>query len=637
MKTLILVSMMLLVCQYVNAAHNIIPQPVHYQATEQRFELAGELIIQVPNSNDELLRLAGRFRSYLQSINVESDIRRVKRDGEDQWVLNLLQDVGTEETLGQEGYRLEVKTHSISITAATVAGVFYGLQSLKQLMPVETGPGHKPDTSAFQIDGCQIEDYPRFVWRGLMLDVSRHFFPVDDVKAYIDKMSEYKFNVLHWHLTDDQGWRIEINSLPRLTEIGAWRVERHGRFGDQRPYPKPGEEPTYGGFYSHDDIREIVEYAAQRNITIVPEIDMPGHSMAALAAYPELSVNKEPKFVSPGSKFAEWYEDGTFEMMIENTLNPTDEAVYEFADKVFSEVSTLFPGEYIHMGGDEAFQGFWEEDADVRAFMKDHNLEDTHALQSYFVNRVEKIIRSKNKKMIGWDEILSDDLSSSSAVMSWRGLKGGIEAANRGYKVVMSPTTFAYLDYSQGDHSVENPIYASLSLEKSYEFEPVPEGVNASFILGGQGNLWTEAIPRLSFAFYMTYPRAFALSEALWSPKNQRDWNSFIDRTEKHFTRFETSGQNISRTVFDPVVEVFRENELLMCKISNSVPNTEIYYTIDNTYPPITGTHYTRPFEITQGELNLRTQVYRNGKPLGRELILPRTVLEQRAQNTASN
>ena len=630
MKNLILAMMMLALSQTVAAQHEIIPTPVFYEATDQQFELIGQLIIHVESNDEAIIGHAEQFHLHLQALQVESDIREVKRSDVNPRVLNLQQKEGLRESLGEEGYQLKVFDQSILISAAEPAGIFYGLQTLKQLLPPEA-VGATDKKEPIQIGGCRITDYPRFQWRGLMLDVSRHFFPVADVKAYIDKMSEYKLNVFHWHLTDDQGWRIEIKSLPELTRVGAWRVERHGRFGEQRSHPQEGEKATYGGFYTHEDIREIVRYASDRNITIVPEIDMPGHSMAALAAYPELSVNNEAKFVSPGSKFAEWYEDGSFEMMIENTLDPTDEAVYEFADKVFTEVAELFPGEYIHMGGDEAYQGYWEKDPGVQAFMKDNGIADTHALQSYFVNRIETIIQSKNKKMIGWDEILEGELSNRSAVMSWRGMKGGIEAASKGHKVVMSPTTYAYLDYTQGDHSVENPIYANLSLETAYEFEPLPSGVDPELILGGQGNLWTEAVPDLSFAYYMTYPRAFALAEVFWSPAQDREWSSFIARTESHFSRFDASKLNISKTVLEPIVEVIDENGRLMCAISNSVPGTEIYYTIDNTYPPITGSRYTESFEIPGGELSLRTQVYRDKQPLGRELILPRTVLEERA------
>ncbi len=525
--------------------------------------------------------------------------------------------------MANEGYSLEVTEDNIILSANKSAGIFNGIQTLKQLFPVE-----KKDTIA--ITGCSIKDYPRFKWRGLMLDVSRHFFTVDEVKAYINQMSAYKLNVLHWHLTDDQGWRIEIKALPKLTEVGAWRVERHGRFGKSRTAPKPNEKATYGGFYTQEQIKDIVRYAQDRNITIVPEIDIPGHSMAALAAYPELSVKKEPKYVAPGTKFSEWYGGGKFKMLIENTLNPTDEKVYDFIDKVFTEVAELFPGTYIHMGGDEAYHGYWEENKDVQKFMKKHKIKDGEELQSYFVKRVEKIINSKGKKMIGWDEILDGGLADGAAVMSWRGMKGGIAAAKMKHEVVMSPTTFAYIDYMQGDETVENKIYSSLSLEKSYTFEPVPADVDPKYILGGQANLWTEAIPTLAYAFYMTYPRAFAISESVWSPKTAKNWDNFIQRTQVHFDRFETENTNICKAVLDPIVHVYKEKDKLMCELKNAIPNSTIQYSIDNTYPVQFGTTYTKPFEIPEGDLKLRTQTFVDGKAIGRELLIDRTILEKR-------
>jgi len=318
-------------------------------------------------------------------------------------------------------------------------------------------------------------------------------------------------------------------------------------------------------------------------------------------------------------------------MLVENTLNPADENVYDFVDKVFTEVAALFPGDYIHMGGDECYHGYWDEDPIVQKFMKKNKIKDSHELQSYFVKRVEKIINSKGKKMIGWDEILEGGLAEGAAVMSWRGMKGGIEAAKMGHEVVMTPTTYAYLDYTQGDHSVENPIYADLSLEKSYLFEPVPEGVDAKYVLGGQGNLWTEVIPDLQFAYYMTYPRAFAIAETLWSPKKNKNWNSFINRTENHFNRFDTKNTNISKAVFDPEVKVYLKDNKLMCELKNTVTNSEIFYTIDNTYPVKFGQKYIEPFEIPTGKLSLRTQTFQNGKKIGRELLIPRTELEKRA------
>ena len=285
-------------------------------------------------------------------------------------------------------------------------------------------------------------DYPRFGWRGLMLDVSRNFFSKEDVKQYIDQMARFKYNTFHWHLTDDNGWRIEIKSLPKLTEVGAWRVPRYGQFSE-RAKPNPGEKATVGGFYTQEDIKEIIQYAADRNITIVPEVDVPGHSMAAIAAYPELSCTKDPNTkVNPGSSFSEWYGDGKFKMLLDNTLNPSDEKVYEFLDKVFTEIAALFPNPYIHVGGDECYKGFWTEDPGCQALMKKMNMKKPEELQSYFMKRVETILKSKGKKLIGWDEILEGGLAPEATVMSWRGIKGGIEAAKLGHDVVMTPNNF---------------------------------------------------------------------------------------------------------------------------------------------------------------------------------------------------
>ncbi len=611
---------LILFSQLVDAQHSIIPVPVDYTVTNEVFVFDNQVALDLKTNDSQTKLYAEQFQNFLSKNEISLSDKSFGK------LIRISLHKKTVSELGNEGYSLKVTKNNIDLSANQASGIFNGFQTLKQLFPLIS----KGDT--IKITGCSIKDYPRFKWRGLMLDVSRHFFTVDEVKAYIDKMSEYKFNVLHWHLTDDQGWRIEIKSLPKLTEVGAWRVERHGRFGKNRTEPKLNEKATYGGFYTQEQIKDIVRYAQDRNITIVPEIDIPGHSMAALAAYPELSVKKESKYVAPGTKFAEWYGDGKFKMLIENTLNPTDEKVYDFVDKVFTEVAELFPGKYIHMGGDEAYHGYWEEDQSVQKFMKKNKIKDSHELQSYFVKRVEKIISSKGKKMIGWDEILEGGLADGATVMSWRGMKGGIEAAKMGHEVVMSPTTFAYLDYSQGDHSVENRIYADLSLEKSYTFEPIPKGVDSKYILGGQGNLWTEVIPNLPYAFYMTYPRAFALAETVWSPKENKDWNSFIHRTEIHFHKFDASNTNISKAVYDPIVHVYIENDTLYCELKNSIPNSEIYYTIDNTYPVQFGEKYTEPFEIPEGNLSLRTQTFRDNKSIGRELIIHRTELEKRVK-----
>jgi hexosaminidase len=630
MKTKFLTLAILIILQLCEAQNNIIPVPVSYNASSDVFELNSLVVLNLNTNDPQVKEYSETFINLLAEKGIHVSLNENERHKKSDKIIliELFKNFNSE--LVNEGYKLEVNSLSIKLSANQSAGIFNGFQTLRQLFPVEFESNHNNHLESIKVSGCKIIDYPRFKWRGLMLDVSRHFFTVDEVKAYIDKMSQFKFNVFHWHLTDDEGWRIEIKSLPKLTEVGAWRVQRYGSFGKDRPYPSPNEETTYGGFYTQDQIKDVVKYALERNITIVPEIDMPGHSMAALAAYPELSTKKEAKFVSPGSKFSEWYGNGKFKMLIENTLNPTDEKVYDFVEKVFSEIAELFPGDYIHMGGDECYKGYWEEDTLVQKFMKTNNIKDAHELQSYFVKRVEKIISSKGKKLIGWDEILEGGLAESAAVMSWRGMKGGIEAAKMGHQVVMSPSTYAYLDYTQGDYSVENKVYANLSLETCYSFEPVPTDVDPKYILGGQGNLWAEKVPSLPFAFYMTYPRALAISETLWSPKENKDWNSFISRVENEFERFDNANVNISKAVLDPIIRVFYDENKLMCELKNSVPNTEIYYTINNTYPAKFGIKYTEPFEIPNGDLNLITQTIKNGNAIGRELKVHRTELEKR-------
>ncbi len=610
------IALLLICVTYIsNAQHNIIPEPTSYTETTENFIISSSLNIDNQFKDDQVLNSLKDFEGHLTKLGIIVNTNNKT---------NSIIIRKNKSIASKEGYTLNVSSKNIILEGKSFAGIYYGLQTLKQLLP------SIKQKETIKIQGCSIIDQPRFRWRGLMLDVSRHFFTVEEVKAYIDQMAAFKFNTFHWHLTDDNGWRIEIKSLPKLTEIGAWRVERNGKFGASRTAPLPGEETTYGGFYTQEQIKDVVKYASARNVTIIPEIDLPGHSMAALAAYPELSTKREPKYVSPGDKFAEWFADGTFKMNIENTLNPADEKVYEFIDKVYGEVAQLFPSKYIHMGGDECYKGYWEESSEVQAFMKKNKIKDAHELQSYFVKRVQKIINSKGKKMIGWDEIIEGGLAKGATVMSWQGMKGGIHAAKEGHEVVMSPTTFAYLDYMQGDISVENKIYASLSLEKTYEFEPIPEGVDEKLILGGQANVWTEEIPTLQFAYYMTYPRALSISETLWSPKSKKDWNNFSRKTQAHFIRFDDQKTNVCKAVLDPIIEVYKEGEKLMCKLTNNLPNTSIYFSTNNTYPVVFTTNYTQPFEIPNGDFKLRTQTFQNNISIGRQLTIDRTDLINR-------
>ncbi len=626
MRLLTLLTLVLLAPIYLFAQNTIIPAPVKFEHTDGMFMLDSQTEFVIPSNSPEIMRYAVDFRDLVGDKNIEVRTDRTEKKAV---VFSLV----NKEELGGEGYTLEVGDNTVVLEANNHKGIFNGIQTLRQLLPADIENKEHGLMGMGLLSGCKIVDYPRYQWRGLMLDVSRHFFTVDEVKSFIDRMAQYKFNVFHWHLTDDEGWRIEIKSLPKLTEIGAWRVERHGRFGEGRPYPKEGEKATYGGFYTQEQIKDVVKFAAERNITIVPEIDIPGHSMAILAAYPELSVKKEPKFVNPGSKFAEWYGAHEFKMLIENTLNPADEKVYAFVDKIMTEVAQLFPGEYIHMGGDECYHGYWDEDAGVQAFMKKNKLKDTKELQAYFVRRVNTIINSKGKKMIGWDEILDGGgLPKSTAVMSWRGMEGGIKAAKEGHYVVMTPTTYAYLDYTQGDKSVENPIYADLGLKKSYDLDPTPKGVDPKYILGGQGNIWAEVLPTMQFVYYMAYPRALALSEKFWSPQSQNDFTGFVNRLENHFQRFDNAEVNISKAIYDPVVNISKKDEKYFVELESYIPNTEVYYSVDNTYPVIYAQKYTGAIELPAGDYNFRTQNYRNGRPIGRELIIPKEQLQKRVK-----
>lgn len=536
---------------------------------------------------------------------------------------------------GKEGYGLTVDGQKVIISANEANGLFYGMQTLLQLMPSEIESNRKSDLSAWQIPQIEITDYPRFGWRGLMLDVARHFFTKEEVKQYIDVMAKYKYNLFHWHLTEDEGWRIEIKSLPRLTEVGAWRIDRTGTFGNFKPI-QPGEEATYGGFYTQEDIKEVVAYAQSRFVDILPEIDVPGHSLAAIVSYPELSCTKEADtyHVRYGEQIMDWSQGHPPIAMVDNTLCPANEKVYEFMDKVIAEVAQLFPFEYIHLGGDEAPMNFWEKSEQVQALMKEEQLTHIKQVQGYFTKRVEKIASKHGKKMIGWDEILEGGVPKSAAVMSWRGMKGGIEAAKEGHQVVMSPTTFVYIDYMQADRLFEPPVYASLSLNKTYEFEPLPEGVDPKFIRGGQANLWSEQVYNIRQAEYMTWPRGFAVAESVWSPAEKKNWKHFTNKVEAHFPRLDASQTKYARAMFDPSFDVRKTSEGRMEVIlKTELEDLDIHYSFDNSPPDQFYPVYKAPLLVPIDAYRLRVVTYRNGEQMGRMLTMPIAELEKRLEN----
>jgi hexosaminidase len=595
---------------------SIIPQPVEIKQSAGTVTL--DKASSISYDNQEAAKTA---EMLAQKLNQATGFSIIPQQGTSGTIkLNLNKVAVTQ--LGKEGYTLESSASGITITANEPAGLFYGTQTLFQLLPKEI-ESKSPVSMTWPVPVVKITDYPRFGWRGMMLDVSRNFFTKEEVKRYLDEIARYKFNTFHWHLSDDNGWRIEIKSLPKLTSVGAWRVPRFGHFGSTRAEPKQGEAATVGGFYTQEDIKEVVRYAQDRNITIVPEIDVPGHSMAAIAAYPEISCSKDPNTkVNPGSSFSEWFGDGTFKMRIDNTLNPSDEKVYEFLDKVFSEMAPLFPNQYVHVGGDECYKGFWMKDPACQALMKKMKMTKPEELQAYFMKRVETILKSKGKKLIGWDEILEGGIAPEATVMSWRGIKGGIEAAKMGHYVVMSPTTFAYLDYQQGEQTVEAPMYADLRLSKCYSFDPVPEGVDAKYILGGQGNLWTEQIVTLPYAEYMVWPRGWALAEDYWSQNSSKNWPDFVQRVEKHFDRSLTEGVNFSSSMYDPIINFKKSGSRLTAEISSEIPGLDIYYSTDGSMPGLYSQKYSKSIEIPEGPVTLKVVSFRDGKQIGHLISL---------------
>ena len=559
----------------------LIPQPQEMKVGTDHFKLTRRAAITLDTSNPQLIGIARYFNNKVApATGFEIP---VEKHGNIEFKL-------TDNTaFGAEGYRLQVKHGDIIITAHQPTGIFYGIQTLLQMLPPEIKNSQKQKGIDWTVPCTDITDKPQFAWRGLMLDVSRHWFTKEEVKKYIDELAEYKMNVFHWHLTDDQGWRLEIKSLPRLTEVGAWRAPRVGQWWQRAPQ-QPGEETTYGGFYTQEDVKEVLAYAAERYVRVIPEIDVPGHSLAALVAYPDLACMKAPSAVGVGNKF--YGED-------ENTLCVGKDATFEFMDKVLTEVAALFPDEYIHIGGDECFKGFWHKCPRCQARMKAENLKNENELQSYFIHRMESILKEKGKKLIGWDEIIDGGLAPDATVMSWRGMEGGIKSAKAGHHVIMTPTEHCYIDLWQGEPSVEPDTYSMCRLKDSYSFNPVPDSVPAKMILGGQGNLWAESVPTFRHAEYMTWPRGWALAEVLWTGPSKTDWDRFWPRVERHFVRADQAQINYARSMYNAIVTpYYTEDGVLEIKLDSEPGNLDIYYTFDNTDPDNFTPKYEAPLRI---------------------------------------
>lgn len=615
------------------AQPNIIPQPMSVKQEQGTFFLQpGAGISYTPANHPEAKKVA----EYLAALISASTGYKMpvwngfapKNTGNIFIELNQTPDV----SLGKEGYALNAGNVGVFIKANQPAGLFYAVQTLRQLFPAQIESQTPVNDVKWEIPAVSIKDQPRFGWRGLMLDVSRHFFTKEEVKRYIDDMVKFKFNVLHFHLTDDQGWRVEIKSYPKLTEVGAWNVKKTGRFGT---FSKPDstEPRNHGGFYTQEDIRELVKYAKDRHVEILPEIDVPGHSLAAIASYPWLTSTPGNYQVNSGEKFMEWPASGHFYGLLDNALNPANEKVYEFLDKVFGEIAQLFPFDYIHMGGDETARNFWEKSADIKALMEREKLKDLDEVQAYFVSKVNKIITSKGKKLIGWDEILQGGLVPGAAVMSWRGMDGGIAAAKKGHEVVMSPTTFAYLDYMQGDISMEPPVYASLRLKKAYSFDPLPQGIDPKLIKGGQANLWTEQVYNLRQAQYMTWPRGLAIAESVWSPAASKNWTNFLKRVEAQFPRFDYAQTKYAPSIYEPDVKVKKTGtEGLLIELTPEIDGLTLHYSFDNSYPDAYYPSYKTALEVPKDAETFRVTSYKNGKQVGRFMTISIADLKKRAK-----
>jgi len=610
---------------------SIIPQPVSILQGEGFFVLPSKISIVVSNDRD-LIPIQQMLNQRLSTIAGKQVVNVISAKLVAATTIFL--SLSSDKTILKDGYRLKVTTNGITLSANTAAGIFYGVQTLLQLFPKEIeGKTMIKDVVKWSIPVVTIEDYPRFGWRGVMLDVVRHWFTKEQVKDFIDQMVKFKFNMLHLHLTDDQGWRIEIKSLPKLTEIGAWRAPRTGRWGEFTK-PTPDEAKTYGGFYTQEDMKELIQYAKDRFVTIMPEIDIPGHSLAAVASYPELTCTTDSTYqVNSGERFMIWPGNGTFYGKLDNTLCPANEKVYVFLDKVLTEIATLFPFEYIHMGGDECYKGFWEKSDAVKALMQKEGLKDMHEVQSYFVKRVEKIIASKGKKMMGWDEIMEGGLAPNANVMSWQGMKGGTAAAKAQHHVVMSPNDFAYVDLYQGDPVAEPPTYSKVLLNKAYQFDPLPLGVDSQYILGGQCNLWSERLHTVRHMQYMLWPRALAIAESVWSPPSKKSWPDFIRRIENQMERFDIAEVNYSRSMYDPAFIAKKDaSGELQIELTTQLAGLEIHYSFDEFFPDRFYPVYTSPLSVPKGAANLKVVTYRGKDQVGKVINMPIEELKKRAK-----
>jgi hexosaminidase len=563
---------------------SLIPAPAVTEAAEGEFLLSSGTGLVIDPAFGSAGEIAGMFNGFLEKHYGKIRVTEQQAPGDENIIIVKYDSLID----NQEAYILEVSADGIEISAGDDAGLFYAFQTLMQLI----FPSRKADKRAIAVPCVKISDSPQYRWRGMHLDVSRHFFPKEFIFKVLDAIAMHKLNTFHWHLTDDQGWRIEIEKYPELASVAAWRDETLIGHGSETPWVYDGIR--YGGYYTRQDVREVVEYARKLHINVLPEIEMPGHAVAALQAYPQLSCSGGQ--VPPFNRWG----------VSEDVFCAGKEETYEFLEGVLSEVADLFPYEYIHIGGDECPKVKWENCPDCQKRIADNNLKDEHELQSYLVRRMEAFLATKGKKIIGWDEILEGGIADNAAVMSWRGHSGGIQAANMGHDVVMTPHSFVYLDYYQSKYNEPLSIGGMLPMEKVYSIDIMPPEIaedKRHHIIGAQTNLWTEYVGDEKHAEYMLFPRLAALAEALWTPREKLDYDDFVRRMTAQYARYDAMDLNY-RVPYPSGYEAINlvTDSTVTVELSNGVPGSSIYYTTDGSDPDGKAELYTGPLTLAPDE-----------------------------------
>lgn len=613
----------LLVLSFSTIAQNkyaIIPKPLELTPLAGEFTIDAQTRILIPKGAAEIRPLAEMLAERVAITSgitlpiEETDIPNTLVPANKTIVFTPYKEQIMNKVLGEEDYILKADTKGVILAGATGKGEFYALQSLLQLLPPQIFSSSLEKGTKWAVPACTIFDRPRYGHRGSMLDVSRHFFPVSFVKRYIDLLALHKMNRFHWHLTDDQGCRIEIKKYPKLTEVGSKRKESmKGHYTEGKFDGTP-----HGGFYTQEEIRDVIAYAQKKFVTIIPEIEMPGHALAALASYPELGC-------TPTSLKGGPYEVTGIWGVHEDVFCPT-ETTFKFLEDVLTEVIALFPSQYVHIGGDECPKTAWKQSAFCQALMKKEGLKDEHELQSYFIKHFDKFLTSKGKKIIGWDEILEGGISPNATIMSWRGVEGGIAAAQQNHDAIMTPTGFCYLDYYQSDPTTEPlAIGGYLPLEKVYSYDPTPKALTpeqARHILGVQANVWTEYLQTPSQVEYMVYPRASAIAEIGWTSLKQKDYGDFTNRLKTHFERLKYLAVNYAKSYYDiSASSSMNEKSQVIVKLQSADKAAVIRYTLDGSEPTAASTVYQPSGVVITKDGSVRAAAFSSkGEQLGKVL-----------------